>query len=32
MFKGIEEENWLCELDKDPILIYNYQSAEIAME
>ena len=23
MFKGIEEEDWLCKLDKDLMLMYN---------
>ena len=31
MFKGTEEEDQIHKLDKDPILIYNQQSAEIAI-
>src|SRR6266567_5287591 len=30
-FKRIEEEDQLCELDKDLMLIYNQRSAEIAI-
>ena len=32
MFKGIEKEDRLYELNKDPMLIYNQQLAEIVME
>ena len=31
MFKGIKEKDQIRELNKDPILTYNQQSAEIAI-